>query len=144
MSQLPLNYQRLMISWANTRKYTEQKGFAEDIGEGKLSLPLIYALKSSQHRGQLLSILQERKVSSSLPKEVRQLALNNIKAAGGLSHARSVVVRLQKAVNDKLAIAEETAGAKNWILRLLQKRLEIWYEGDVCPLWYFAVLWFNW
>ena len=56
---------------------------------------------------------------------MRKLALDNIKAAGGLSHARSMVVRLQKAVDDRLAIDEETAGAKNWILRLLQKRLEV-------------------
>ncbi|KAI1771877.1 isoprenoid synthase domain-containing protein [Hypoxylon cercidicola] len=107
-------------------KYTQQKGFAEDIGEGKLSLPLIHALRSkTAHRGRLLSILQQRKTGNGLSPEVRKLALDDIKATGGLEYAKTTTIGLQEAVNETLSMYEKKVGEKNWLLRLAQKRLEI-------------------
>ncbi|XXH01034.1 hypothetical protein Hte_007385 [Hypoxylon texense] len=107
-------------------EYTQKKGFAEDIGEGKISLPLIHALRpKSSHRSRLLSILQQRKMGNGLSPEVRKLALDDIKAAGGLEYAKSTTIRLQEAVNESLTMYENKVGEKNWLLRLAQKRLEI-------------------
>lgn len=107
-------------------QYTQKKGFAEDIGEGKISLPLIHALRpKSSQRSRLLSILQQRKMGNGLSPEVRKLALNDIKAAGGLEYAKATTIRLQDAVNESLTMYENKVGEKNWLLRLAQKRLEI-------------------
>jgi geranylgeranyl pyrophosphate synthase len=107
-------------------QYTHQKGFAEDIGEGKISLPLIYALRQDgPQRGRLLSILQQRKTDMGLSPEIRKLALDDIKAAGGVEYTRKVVKDLQEAVEASLSLYEAKLGTKNFILRLVQKKLEL-------------------
>ncbi|KKY31328.1 putative geranylgeranyl pyrophosphate synthase [Diaporthe ampelina] len=110
----------------DSAQYIEKKGFAEDISEGKFSLPLIHALCSeTQHRGRLMSILQRRKTGVELSVDIRKLALNDIKATGGLEYAKNTARDLQEAVSETLSQYEDKVGAKNWIFRLVQKRLEI-------------------
>lgn len=91
-----------------------------------MSLPLIHALGSaSLQQNYLLSILQQRKVGSELSITVRKLAVDSIKATGGLEYARKTAISLQEAVDETLSQYEDRVGVKNWILRLVQKRLDI-------------------
>ncbi|KAJ5309708.1 uncharacterized protein N7443_002169 [Penicillium atrosanguineum] len=107
-------------------QYTEQKGFADDLSEGKISLPLLFALEAKgPERGRLLSILQQRKTTGSISVELRKLALQDIVAAGGLTRTKGVILNLQEEVNNLLARFEDRAGERNWIFRLMKKRLEL-------------------
>ncbi|KAI9710434.1 MAG: hypothetical protein M1828_002164 [Chrysothrix sp. TS-e1954] len=106
-------------------EYYDQKGFADDIGEGKLSLPLIYALESKHYRDRLLSILQQRKPNKDVPNMVRKVALDSIKDSGGLQRTHDVVMQLQDAVAKERTELEKRTGMDNWILRLVEKRLEV-------------------
>lgn len=72
-----------------------------------------------------MSILQRRKTGVELSVDIRKLALDDIKATGGLEHTKNTAMDLQEAVNETLSQYEDKVGAKNWILRLVQKRLEI-------------------
>jgi ophiobolin F synthase len=109
-------------------KYQQQKGFADDISEGKMSLPLIYALgptsTSSRSRSRLLSILQQRKAGCGVSLDVRKLAIRELKASGALRHARDVILALQEELDEVMTGFEREIGSKNWILRLMQKRLK--------------------
>ncbi|KAK8006183.1 fusicoccadiene synthase [Apiospora marii] len=116
----------------NCDEYAQQKGFADDLGEGKISLPLVHALATkSPHQGRLRSILQQRKAmvggagAGGLSYEVRKLALSDIKATGGLESAKKTAMGLQEAINETLTMYEDKVGEKNWLLRLAQKRLEV-------------------
>ncbi|RBQ68210.1 hypothetical protein FVER14953_21058 [Fusarium verticillioides] len=107
-------------------EYTEKKGFAEDIGEGKISLPLIHALATkSPEQGRLLSILQQRKCGNGLCPEVRELTLKDMIAAGGMEYAKKTALGLQDSVTETLSMYESKVGETNWLLRLAQKKLEI-------------------
>lgn len=109
-------------------QYAEQKGMADDIREGKISLPLIHALRTpSISRGRLLSILQLRKSGAPLSDEVLEMAVKEIRTAGGLDYAKDVAMGLQEKVNVALATFEAKMGARNYIFRLVQKRLELDY-----------------
>lgn len=111
---------------ARLLQYAEKKGFAEDIGEGKISLPLIHSLATqSPQQDRLLSILQQRKAGNGLSPEVRKLALDDIKATGGLAYAKKTAIGLQESVYETLSMYEDKVGEKNWLLRLAQKKLEI-------------------
>ena len=69
----------------------------------------------------------------ALSAEIRKLALDDIKAAGGVEHTRNVVKELQAAVETSLSLYEAKLGTKNSILRLVQKKLELddrWFSID--------------
>jgi len=60
-----------------------------------------------------------------LSVEIRKLALDDIKAAGGVEYTRQVVKELQREVEASLSLYEAEVGSKNFILRLVQKKLEL-------------------
>lgn len=107
-------------------QYAAQKGVADDISEGKISLPIIHALNTpSIQRGRLLSILQMRKAGAPLSEEVLKMAVKELREAGGLEYAKKTAESLQESTNAALAYYETEMGARNYILRLVQKRLEL-------------------
>lgn len=110
-------------------QYAKEKGYAEDISEGKISLPLIYAMNANpKTRARLLNIMQQRKAGQCLSLEVRKWVVAEMESCGALVFARGIVMNLQKSVDDMLSDIEEKMGAKNWILRLVQKRLQLEQE----------------
>lgn len=107
-------------------QYTKEKGYAEDISEGKVSLPLIYAMNANpKTRSRLLNVLQQRKNGQFLEFEVRKLAVAEMESCGALEVAKGIVLNLQKSVDEMLTEIEHKMESKNWILRLIQKRLQL-------------------
>lgn len=94
-----------------------------------MSLPVIYALDpefdTTHSRNRLLSILQQRKIGNGLSMEVRKLALEQIIASGALQRTRKVIVKLQEKLDRIMLECEQEIGSRNWILRLMQKRLKV-------------------
>ena len=108
-----------------SKKYTNQKGFCEDLDEGKFSLPLIHLLASSPNRLQIRSILQERRRNQGLSKELKEYILEEMRKAKSLEYTRSVIKALEQKVEEEIGRMEDATGEKNWIMRLLLDRLKV-------------------
>ncbi|KAE8391647.1 isoprenoid synthase domain-containing protein [Aspergillus alliaceus] len=104
-------------------EYSDQKGFCEDLDEGKFSLPLIHAL--TQGDAEIESILEQRKRHGQLSYELKRLVLDRLRLKGSLDYTLSVLRELQESLRKELARAEAATQQKNWVLQLLLFRLKM-------------------
>lgn len=100
-------------------QYWDQKGFCEDLDEGKYSLPIILTLRTIQGQARLLfiSTLSARRVQGRLTHEQRQLVLETVKACGALDWTKSILTDLHAHLMGLVERVEVDLGDKNPILR---------------------------
>ncbi|OOF90567.1 hypothetical protein ASPCADRAFT_400705 [Aspergillus carbonarius ITEM 5010] len=67
--------------------YTDKKGFAEDLTEGKFSFPVIHCIQTDRENKELLGILKERTESV----EVKRYAVGIMDRMGSLEYTRGVI-----------------------------------------------------
>ncbi|GFF26184.1 fusicoccadiene synthase [Aspergillus lentulus] len=108
-----------------TEEYTGQKGFCEDLDEGKFSFPLIHALFSRPKNLQLRGILQQSRISGGLDISLKECALHHIREAGSMEYTEKTLSVLMDRIDDSLRSLERQNGRLNWILRLLLHRLKV-------------------
>ncbi|KAK6718868.1 hypothetical protein SNK03_001999 [Fusarium graminearum] len=113
----------------NHSQYTEQKGFCEDLDEGKFSLPLIIAFnennKAPKAVAQLRGLMMQRCVNGGLTFEQKVLALNLIEEAGGISGTEKVLHSLYGEMEAELERLAGVFGAENHQLELILEMLRI-------------------
>lgn len=107
--------------------YTRQKGFCEDLDEGKYSFPLIHALngEGTRERLQLEALLHSRRDNGGLLREAKELVLDHLREAGSMEYTRRLLEDLRCQIDEELARLERVIGGENWILRLLMSKLKI-------------------
>ncbi|KAK8917701.1 Geranylgeranyl pyrophosphate synthase [Metarhizium anisopliae] len=70
--------------------YTVNKGFGEDLTEGKYSFPIIHSIRSDPTNIQLSSILKQR----TTDVDVKLFAVECIKATGSFEHCKEKIAEL--------------------------------------------------
>ncbi|RDH39691.1 isoprenoid synthase domain-containing protein [Aspergillus welwitschiae] len=110
------------INLAST-KYQEQKGFAQDLDEGKLSLPLIHLLTQSPNAALIENIQQERTRNGKLSADLKQLILNEMRDQKILQLTEETLNGLEAKVFRHLERLEVSSGVKNFTFRFLLDRL---------------------
>ncbi|KAL3255637.1 hypothetical protein ABHI18_008183 [Aspergillus niger] len=110
------------INLAST-KYQEQKGFAQDLDEGKLSLPLIHLLTQSPNAALIENIQQERTRNGKLSADLKQLILNEMRDQKILQLTEETLNGLEAKVFRHLERLEVPTGIKNFTFRFLLDRL---------------------
>jgi geranylgeranyl pyrophosphate synthase len=118
--QIRDDYQNLQST-----EYADQKGFCEDLDEGKFSFPLIHALSCNGREGRLRELLRQRQASEGLSNANKVLILIELEEAGSLRYTKGVLQRIQEQVSGRLERLECDTGSENWILRALLQKLEI-------------------
>ncbi|KAH6951290.1 hypothetical protein HG530_013938 [Fusarium avenaceum] len=71
-------------------KYAKNKGFGEDLTEGKFSFPIIHSIRSNPANIQLSSILKQRTTDI----DVKLFAVGYIESTGSFEHCRRKLVEL--------------------------------------------------
>ncbi|CAN9449237.1 unnamed protein product [Alternaria alternata] len=106
-------------------EYSAQKGFCEDLDEGKMSFPLVHALKNCEDNAELYELLRQRRDIGYLSDEQKKLVLGQLDRAGSMKYTRDTLRRLQGEIHAGLKRVEDVTGRENWILRALLQRLEV-------------------
>ncbi|KAL4806051.1 terpenoid synthase [Aspergillus unguis] len=100
-------------------KYQDEKGFAQDLDEGKFSLPLIHVLTHSSKRGMIENILKQRAENRCLSKDLKTLVLSEMDKQDSLAFTKSALYRLEKDIHRQLVGIEASTGVKNFIFRFM-------------------------
>ncbi|XP_070156205.1 terpene synthase-like [Polyergus mexicanus] len=104
----------------NGNKYTESKGFCDDLSEGKFSFPIVHALTTNPDDKQIIYILKQR----TKEIEVKHHCIKLLEKFGSFEYTKSVLEEL-----DLKARAEiERLGGNPLLVKLLDelKSLDYW------------------
>ncbi|KAK6997319.1 isoprenoid synthase domain-containing protein [Favolaschia claudopus] len=81
-------------------EYTSNKGFAEDLTEGKFSFPIVHGINADKTNRQLLNTLQKRPRTPTLKTH----AISYLdKKTGSFAYTRSVLTNLEQQVRDEIS-----------------------------------------
>lgn len=127
-----MNLQSKQVNWIlplslhfiyNTYQYADNKGFCEDLTEGKFSFPIIHSIRSDPNSRQLLNILKQK--SDSV--ELKQFALQLLEKTNTFAYCRQFLAVLEKEARKEI---ESLGGNKTLekIMNVLSIKVE---EGDV-------------
>lgn len=85
-------------------QYKETKGFCEDISEGKLSFPVVYALNnrtfSFEKRLRLVTILHMKTTSNALKEEAFEI----LKESGAIQYTKERLVQLKEEIAQEIKV----------------------------------------
>jgi geranylgeranyl pyrophosphate synthase len=118
--QIRDDYQNLQSA-----EYAAQKGFCEDLDEGKLSFPLIHCLHQANSPIQLREVLRARQNGNAMSIELKSLVLEQLEKSGSLAYTRQTLQRLQREIEVYIDKIEQSTDCENWILRLLLQKLSL-------------------
>ncbi|OBZ65076.1 Geranylgeranyl pyrophosphate synthase [Grifola frondosa] len=79
--------------------YTENKGFAEDLTEGKFSFPIVHAVRADPSNRQVLNILQKRPTTPTLKVHAISYLKNQTKS---FDYTISVMRDLEKQIREEI------------------------------------------
>ncbi|KAH8103550.1 isoprenoid synthase domain-containing protein [Cristinia sonorae] len=79
--------------------YAENKGFAEDLTEGKFSFPIVHGIRTDTSNRQLLNVLQKRPETPTLKRHAISYLENRTKS---FEYTRAVMYSLEKDVREMI------------------------------------------
>ena len=98
-------------------EYTETKGLAEDLTEGKFSFPIIHSIRSHPQNLQLMNILKQKTTDN----EVKKYAIKYMEKTGSFEYCRSVLGTLHARAFSMIESVDEGKGEGEGVRRILEK-----------------------
>ncbi|KAF9889737.1 hypothetical protein FE257_007043 [Aspergillus nanangensis] len=104
-------------------EYTKQKGFCEDLDEGKFSLPLIHLMHSAPSNAVVRNIWTQRLVHNMASVAHKHTILELMKTSGSLQFTVDALEILNLKVEKGISDLEGRFGMENFQLRLILEML---------------------
>jgi geranylgeranyl pyrophosphate synthase len=114
------DYQNLV-----SEEYTSQRGFCQDLDEGKPSFPFIRACRTLEDSTVLTEWLNMLRSGDGVSIEAKQYILTQIEESRSLEYTRDFLALLLHDLDGMLRDMESMAGQENWILRSMLVQLQI-------------------
>jgi geranylgeranyl pyrophosphate synthase len=118
--QIRDDYQNLI-----SEEYTSQRGFCQDLDEGKPSFPFIRACHTLKDNAVLTEWLNMLRSGSGASIEAKRYILTRIEESGSLEYTQDVLGLLLQDLEGMLRDMEFMTGQENWILRSMLVQLQI-------------------
>ena len=111
--------------------YAKQKGFAEDLDEGKYSFTLIHCIQTLEsdtkftgEAMQLRALLMKRRSEGKLGHEAKQAVLAIIDKTKSLDYTFSVLGKLHGELRKEVGRLERRFGEENFLFQMLLEMLK--------------------
>ena len=111
-----------------SRRYSEQKGFCEDLDEGKISYPLVLcAVRDKLRADQILGMFRQYALSLQqvLPRRAKEHILELLTESGAMDATRTKLKELEAIVDLEIARLEDIAKVENPMLKLVVEIMRI-------------------
>lgn len=98
-------------------EYTSNKGFCEDLTEGKFSFPIIHSIRTNPSNLQLINILKQK----TTDEEVKRYAVAYMKSTGSFDYCRKIMRDLHAKSVAMLDEMDEGTGAGDGLRSFMEK-----------------------
>ncbi|KAI1413293.1 geranylgeranyl pyrophosphate synthase [Hypoxylon sp. FL1857] len=107
--------------------YTKQKGFCEDLDEGKFSLMMIHAMEVACEADKMLlqGLLAQRRISGTMSVAQKQLILDHMERLGSFQYTADVLEGMLDRILAEVKAAEEACATENLPFRSLLNELGV-------------------
>jgi geranylgeranyl pyrophosphate synthase len=112
-------------------EYSDQKGFCEDLDEGKFSYPIVHCLEHHpEFKDHIIGIFRQRssmlsQASAPLSREIKLHIVGYLKSTGTFKATWTYLNDLEAEIEAEIGKLENATGETNPTLRLLVTRLGV-------------------
>ncbi|KAI1172796.1 putative geranylgeranyl diphosphate synthase [Nemania sp. FL0916] len=110
-----------------SEEYTRQKGLCEDLDEGKLSLPMVYALQNAPEDVSwiLRNLLSQRRITGRMTTAHKHLVMEHLEQTGSIRYTEAVLQNLYHKIVAEVHGIEAFFGVKNPQLTMMMEVLQV-------------------
>ncbi|KAH0559591.1 hypothetical protein GP486_003894 [Trichoglossum hirsutum] len=114
-----------------SRQYSSQKGFCEDLDEGKFSYPIVHCIEHCPNfKDQIIGLFRQRTLNSRptsamLSRESKMHILGCLTKSGAFEATKKKLQEIEAELETEITKIEDTTGETNPMMRLLLKKLTV-------------------
>ncbi|KAL4860634.1 hypothetical protein BDV12DRAFT_191585 [Aspergillus spectabilis] len=108
-----------------SQEYISQRGFCQDLDEGKPSFPFIRACHELQDSTVLTEWFKMQRNGAGASIEAKRYILSQIQSSGSLEYTKELLSHLLHDLEEMVREMESVTGQKNWILRNIMVQMQV-------------------